>query len=57
MIVMRAWKRTEDRYQSAREFAEALQYFLQDWVPGMRSHHQLARYLREIYSPEPRRIY
>ena len=53
MIVMRALeKKPEDRYQSAREFAEALQYFLQDSGARMRSHHQLARYLREIYSPE-----
>jgi serine/threonine-protein kinase len=53
MIVMRALeKKPEDRYQSAHEFAEALQYFLQDSGARMRSHHQLARYLREIYSPE-----
>jgi hypothetical protein len=53
MIVMRALeKKPEDRYQSAREFAEDLQYFLQDSGARMRSHHQLARYLREIYSPE-----
>ena len=53
MIVMRALeKKPEDRYQSAHEFAEALQYFLQDSGARMRSHHQLARYLREIFSPE-----
>jgi hypothetical protein len=53
MIVMRALeKKPEDRYQSAHEFAEALQHFLQDSGARMRSHHQLARYLREIYSPE-----
>jgi serine/threonine-protein kinase len=53
LIVMRALeKKPEDRYQSAHEFAEALQYFLQDSGARMRSHHQLARYLREIYSPE-----
>ena len=53
MIVMRALeKKPEDRYQSAHEFAEALQYFLQDSGARMRSHHQLARFLREIYSPE-----
>jgi serine/threonine-protein kinase len=53
MIVMRALeKKPEDRYQSAREFAEDLQRFLQDSGARMRSHHQLARYLRQIYSPE-----
>ena len=53
MIVMRALeKKPEDRYQSAHEFADALQYFLQDSGARMRSHHQLARYLRELYSPE-----
>jgi hypothetical protein len=53
MIVMRALeKKPEDRYQSAQEFANALQYFLQDSGARMRSHHQLARYLRELYSPE-----
>jgi eukaryotic-like serine/threonine-protein kinase len=53
MIVLRALeKKPEDRYQSAHEFAEALQYFLQDSGARMRSHHQLARYLHEIYSPE-----
>jgi serine/threonine-protein kinase len=53
MIVMRALeKKPEDRYQSAREFAEDLQRFLQDSGARMRSHHQLARYLRQIFSPE-----
>ena len=53
MIVMRALeKKPEDRYQSARELADDLQHFLQDSGARMRSHHQLARYLREIYSPE-----
>jgi serine/threonine-protein kinase len=53
IIVMRALeKKPEDRYQSAREFADDLQHFLQDSGARMRSHHQLARYLREIYSPE-----
>jgi len=53
MIVMRALeKKPEDRYQSARDFAEDLQRFLQDSGARMRSHHQLARYLRQIYSPE-----
>ena len=53
MVVMRTLeKKPEDRYQSAREFAEDLQRFLQDSGATMRSHHQLARYLRDIYSPE-----
>ena len=53
MVVMRALeKKPEDRYQSAREFAEDLQRFLKDSGAKMRSHHQLARYLHDIFSPE-----
>jgi serine/threonine protein kinase len=52
MVVMRALeKRPEDRYQSAGEFADDLQLFLQESGAKMRSHHQMARYLRDLYSP------
>jgi hypothetical protein len=51
--VMRALeKKPEDRYQSAREFTDDIQRFLQNSGAKMRSHHQLARYLRDLYSPE-----
>lgn len=53
MVVMRALeKKPDDRYQSAREFADDLQHFLQDAGAKMRSHHQLGRYLHDLYSPE-----
>jgi serine/threonine-protein kinase len=53
MVVMRALeKKPEDRYQSAREFTDDIQRFLQNSGAKMRSHHQLARYLRDLYSPE-----
>jgi serine/threonine protein kinase len=52
MVVMRALeKRPEDRYQSAGELADDLQKFLQEMGAMMRSHHQMARYLRDLYSP------
>jgi len=53
MVVMRALeKKPEDRYQSAREFTDDIQRFLQNSGAKMRSHHQLASYLRDLYSPE-----
>jgi serine/threonine protein kinase len=52
MIVMRTLeKRPEDRYQTAREFADDLQLFLQTSGALMRSHNQMARYLRDLFSP------
>jgi serine/threonine protein kinase len=52
MVVMRALeKRPEDRYQSASELADDLQRFLQESGAKLRSHHQMARYLRDLYSP------
>ncbi len=52
MVVMRALeKRPEDRYQSASEMVDDLQLFLQESDAKMRSHHQMARYLRDLYSP------
>jgi serine/threonine protein kinase len=53
MVVMRALeKKPEDRYQSAHDLANDLQCFLRDSGAQMRSHHQLAHYFRELYSPE-----
>jgi len=52
MVVMRALeKKPEDRYQSAHELVDDLQRFLQTSGAMMRSHHQMARYLRDLYSP------
>lgn len=52
-IVLRALeKRPEARYQSATEFAADLQDFLHQVGALMRSHHQMRRYLRDIYSEE-----
>jgi serine/threonine protein kinase len=52
MVVMRSLeKRPQDRYQTASELADDLQLFLQESGAKMRSHHQMARYLRDLYSP------
>jgi serine/threonine protein kinase len=52
MVVMRALeKRPADRYQSAGELADDLQLFLQESGAKMRSHDQMERYLRDLYSP------